>query len=61
LILNRQFASEIEQYNSDRKDLDKTNHQGTLQIEENEEKERFTSVVYQENWHKGVMVLLPLA
>jgi hypothetical protein len=25
------------------------------------DEERFTSVVYQENWHKGVVVLLPLA
>jgi single-stranded-DNA-specific exonuclease len=54
----QQFASEIEQYNSDRKDLDKQiTKEALLQIEENEEKERFTSVVYQENWHKGVVVL----
>jgi single-stranded-DNA-specific exonuclease len=52
----QQFASEIEQYNSDRKDLDKQiTKEALLQIEENEEKERFTSVVYQENWHKGVI------
>jgi single-stranded-DNA-specific exonuclease len=51
----QQFASEIEQYNSDRKDLDKQiTKEALLQIEENEEKERFTSVVYQ-NWHKGVI------
>jgi single-stranded-DNA-specific exonuclease len=50
----QQFASEIEQYNSDRKDLDKQIKEALLQIEENEEKERFTSV-YQENWHKGVI------
>jgi single-stranded-DNA-specific exonuclease len=53
----QQFASEIEQYNSDRKDLDKQITKEALQIEENEEKERFPS--YQENWHKGVIVLLP--
>jgi single-stranded-DNA-specific exonuclease len=41
----QQFASEIEQYNSDRKDLDKQIKEALLQIEENEEKERFTSVV----------------
>jgi single-stranded-DNA-specific exonuclease len=53
LILNR-HSSEIEQYNSDRKDLDKQiTKEALLQIEENEEKERFT--VYQENWHKGVI------
>jgi single-stranded-DNA-specific exonuclease len=36
----QQFASEIEQYNSDRKDLDKQITKEALQIEENEEKER---------------------
>jgi single-stranded-DNA-specific exonuclease len=48
------------QYNSDRKDLDKQiTKEALLQIEENEEKERFTSVVYQENWQ--IIVLLPRA
>jgi single-stranded-DNA-specific exonuclease len=52
----QQFASEIEKYNSDRKDLDKQiTKEAFLQIEENEEQERFTSVVFQENWHKGVI------
>jgi single-stranded-DNA-specific exonuclease len=52
----QQFASEIEKYNSDRKDLDKQiTKEALLQIEENQEKERFTTVVYQENWHKGVI------
>jgi single-stranded-DNA-specific exonuclease len=52
----QQFASEIERYNSDRKDLDKQiTKEALLQIEVNEEKERATSVVYQENWHKGVI------
>jgi single-stranded-DNA-specific exonuclease len=52
----QQFASEIEQYNSDRKELDKQiTKEGLLQIENNEEKERFTTVVYQEDWHKGVI------
>jgi single-stranded-DNA-specific exonuclease len=52
----QQFASEIEQYNSDRKDLDKQiTKEAFLQIEENKEQERFTSVVFQENWHKGVI------
>ena len=50
------FASEIEQYNSDRKDLDKQiTVEALSQIEENNEKEKFTTVVYQENWHKGVI------
>ena len=51
-----QFASEIEQYNSDRKELDKQiTKEALLQIEENNEQNRFSTVVYQENWHKGVI------
>ena len=51
-----QFASEIEQYNSDRKDLDKQiTHEALSQIIENEEQQKFTTVVYSENWHKGVI------
>lgn len=50
------FASEIEQHNADRKDLDKQITIDALsQIESNNEKERFSTVVYQENWHKGVI------
>ncbi len=51
-----QFASEIEQYNTDRKDLDKQiTVEALSQIKENNETERFTSVVYREHWHKGVI------
>lgn len=51
-----QFASEIEQYNSDRKDLDKQiTKEALLQIEENNEQVRCSTVVYQETWHKGVI------
>ncbi len=51
-----QFASEIEGYNLDRRDLDKQiTIEALSQIEENNEKERFTTVVYHENWHKGVI------
>jgi len=50
------FASEIEQHNSDRKDLDKQiTVEALSQIEENNETNRFTTVVYHENWHKGVI------
>ena len=50
------FASEIETFNSERKDLDKKiTKEALLQIEENLEKERFTTVVFQEDWHKGVI------
>jgi single-stranded-DNA-specific exonuclease len=52
----QQFASEIEIYNSERKDLDKQiTKEALLQIEENKEQKRFTTVVFQENWHKGVI------
>ena len=51
-----QFASEIEQYNTDRKDLDKQiTVEALAQIIENNETKRFTTVVYQEDWHKGVI------
>jgi single-stranded-DNA-specific exonuclease len=48
----QQFASEIEAYNSERKDLD--NQEALQQIEQNNERERFTSR-FQEDWHKGVI------
>lgn len=51
-----QFASEIEQHNTDRKGLDKQiTLEALAQIETNNEKENFTTVLYQENWHKGVI------
>jgi single-stranded-DNA-specific exonuclease len=52
----QQFASEIEQYNSDRKDLDKQITKEALQIEVNEKKTALPQL-YQENWHKGVIEL----
>jgi len=52
----QQFASEIEQYNADRKDLDKRiTKEAFQQIIENQEEERFSTVVFQEDWHKGVI------
>ncbi|MBC5862211.1 single-stranded-DNA-specific exonuclease RecJ [Flavobacterium turcicum] len=52
----QQFASEIEAYNAERKDLDKyITKEALQQIIENDETERFTTVVYQEDWHKGVI------
>ena len=52
----QQFASEIEQYNSDRKDLDKQiTKEAFQQIIENQEQDRFSTVVFQEDWHKGVI------
>ena len=51
-----EFAGAIEKYNSDRKELDKSiTIEALQQIEENGEKDNFTSVVYNQNWHKGVI------
>ena len=50
------LSAEIETYNSDRKDLDKQiTIEALNQIEENKEQNRFTNVVFQEDWHKGVI------
>ncbi len=50
------FAAEIEKFNTDRKGLDKKITQEALvQIQENQEEDGFTSVVYKETWHKGVI------
>ncbi len=52
----QQFASEIELFNSERRSLDQEITQEALvQIQENQEEEKFTSVVYNQNWHKGVI------
>ena len=51
-----EFAAAIEKNNSDRKELDKKiTQEALLQIENNNETARFTSVVYDKNWHKGVI------
>ena len=50
------FASEIEKYNLDRRTLDQEiTKEALLQIQENKEEERVTSVVYKDTWHKGVI------
>ena len=50
------FASEIEAFNTDRRGLDQEITQEALvQIQENKEEEGFTSVVYKDTWHKGVI------
>ncbi|WP_281231652.1 single-stranded-DNA-specific exonuclease RecJ [Flavobacterium gelatinilyticum] len=52
----QQFASDIEKYNADRKDLDKKiTKEAFQQILDNNEEERFSTVVFQEDWHKGVI------
>ncbi|MDR6968640.1 single-stranded-DNA-specific exonuclease [Flavobacterium arsenatis] len=51
-----QFASEIEKYNADRKELDKQiTIEALNQIQDNAEDKRFSTVVYHESWHKGVI------
>lgn len=50
------YAIDIEQFNSDRKEADQQiTHEALLQIISQNEQDRFTSVVYQETWHKGVI------
>lgn len=50
------FAAGIEKYNIDRRSLDKEiTIEALAQIQENKEEEGFTSVVYNESWHKGVI------
>ncbi|MCT8339285.1 single-stranded-DNA-specific exonuclease RecJ [Flavobacteriaceae bacterium TK19130] len=51
-----EWAEEIEQYNTDRRDADKTITKEALdQIVQNKEEERMSTVVYHETWHKGVI------
>ncbi len=50
------YAAEIDEYNLNRRETDKRITEEALkQIEEQKEQERFTTVVYNENWHKGVI------
>ncbi len=51
-----EFAAAIEIFNADRKELDKKiTEEALIQIIENNEEEKFTSVVFKEDWHKGVI------
>jgi len=50
------WASEIEQFNTDRRDADKRiTQEALLQISESKEEDRKTTVVFNEHWHKGVI------
>ena len=52
----RQYATEIDEYNLDRRETDKQITEEALkQIEDNKEQNRLTTVVYHKNWHKGVI------
>ncbi len=51
-----EFAGEIENFNAERKTTDKAITVEALdQIEELQEQERYSTVVYHEGWHKGVI------
>jgi single-stranded-DNA-specific exonuclease len=50
------LAAEIEAFNTERRGLDQEiTEQALLQIRENREEDRYTSVVYKSDWHKGVI------
>ncbi|MEJ1221383.1 single-stranded-DNA-specific exonuclease RecJ [Sediminicola sp. 1XM1-17] len=50
------LAAGIEKFNADRRELDQEiTQEALLQIQQNKEEERFTSVVYKDTWHKGVI------
>ena len=52
----KELAIEIEQNNIDRRELDKTiTDEALRQIEENNEQQNVSTVVYSETWHKGVI------
>ena len=52
----QEFAEEVETFNTTRRDTDKEITQQALQqIIDNNEQDRYTTVVYQETWHKGVI------
>jgi len=51
-----ELSKKLEIYNTDRKQTDRAiTAEAKLQIEQNNEQENATSVVYNENWHKGVI------
>ena len=52
----KEFSAAIEIFNADRKDLDKKiTDEALIQIIDNEEENKYTTVVYDESWHKGVI------
>ena len=50
------FSKEIDEFNIERRGLDKLiTNEALEQIEDNKEQSDFTTVVFQEDWHKGVI------
>jgi single-stranded-DNA-specific exonuclease len=55
-VLAAKYASEINNYNLDRRETDKqVTEEALKQIEEQNEQNRLTTVVYHKDWHKGVI------
>ena len=51
-----EYALEIDQFNTDRREVDqRITEEALQQIEIKNEQERFTTVVYNKTWHKGVI------
>jgi single-stranded-DNA-specific exonuclease len=54
--LAAKYAVDIDQFNTDRRETDKRiTEEALIQIEENKEQKGFTTVVYRDDWHKGVI------
>ena len=54
--LAKTYASEINEFNLDRRETDRRiTEEALVQIQENKEEDRLTTVVYDETWHKGVI------
>lgn len=54
--LAAEYAIDINNYNLERRETDKRiTEEALIQIKEHNEKDRFTTVVYDETWHKGVI------
>ncbi len=54
--LAAQYAVDIDVFNTDRRETDqRITEEALLKIEEAKEQDRFTTVVYDEHWHKGVI------
>jgi len=54
--VSAKYAEEIEIYNADRRSTDKTiTEEAKQQVIAQKEENRITTVVYDENWHKGVI------
>ena len=54
--LAAQYAIDIDQFNTDRREIDKRiTEEALIKIEENNEQDQFTTVVFDADWHKGVI------